>query len=94
MTRQGIRCPRRRPYGRLAGVLVAALAGLTGCAAWDDFSWRKMNFEVFRDPEAELSVVAGRTKLIETRRVLTRIAIADPTVADIELLADQPNSRL
>ena len=50
--------------------------------------------EVFRDPEAEISLVVGRSKLLETRRLLTRIAVADPTVADIELMADEPNSRL
>src|SRR5262249_1082380 len=30
----------------------------------------------------------------ETRRLLTRVAIADPRIADVELLTDQPNSRL
>ena len=49
--------------------------------------------EVIQDPEAELSVAVGHTKLIETRRPLTRIAIANPGVADLELLSDQPNSR-
>lgn len=50
--------------------------------------------ETIQDPEAEISLVVKRTKLIETRRVLTRIAIADPTVADVAALDDQPNSRL
>jgi pilus assembly protein CpaC len=49
--------------------------------------------EFIQDPEAELSVSVGQTKLIETRRTLTRIAVANPAVADIEILSDQPNSR-
>ena len=36
----------------------------------------------------------GQTKLIETKRLLTRVAIANTAVADVELLSDQPNSRL
>src|SRR5581483_11986124 len=50
--------------------------------------------ETIQDPEAEINIVLKRTKLIETRRILTRIAIADPTVADIALLDDHPNSRI
>jgi pilus assembly protein CpaC len=49
--------------------------------------------EVIQEPEAELTVSVGHTKLLETRDVLTRIAIANPAIADLELLSDQPNSR-
>lgn len=49
--------------------------------------------EKFQDPEAEISLVVGHTKILETRQPLTRIAVANPSVADVELLNDQPNSR-
>ena len=51
-------------------------------------------FERVVDPEAEITLVVNQTKVIETRRPLTRIAIAQPRVADLELLSDQPNTRL
>ncbi len=47
-----------------------------------------------KEPEAELSINMGQSQIIQSRRVLTRVAIANPQIADIELLADQPNSRL
>ncbi len=50
--------------------------------------------ELINEPEAEISLVEGQSRIIQTRRVLSRIAIANPQVADIELLNDQPNSRL
>ena len=50
--------------------------------------------EKIQDPEAEIAVVVGQTKLMETRRPLTRIAVANPLVADVELLTDQPNTRM
>ena len=49
--------------------------------------------ESVRDAEAELVVVVGRSKLIETKRPLTRILVANPGVADVELLADEVDSR-
>jgi pilus assembly protein CpaC len=49
--------------------------------------------ELIQDPEVKLTVAVGHTKLIETKKPLTRIAIANPGVADLELLSDQPNSR-
>ena len=49
--------------------------------------------EVVQDAEAEINVVVGRSKLIQTRRALTRIAIANPAVADIIFIADQPDPR-
>ena len=45
-------------------------------------------------PEAEISLVEGQTKIIQTRRELTRIVISNPLVADVELFTDQPSSRL
>ena len=50
--------------------------------------------ELVQDPEAEIAVVMGESKIIQTRRTLTRIVISNPAVADVELLADQPDSRL
>ncbi len=50
--------------------------------------------ELIKDPEAEISLVEGQTKIIQTRRELTRIVIANPAVADVELLSDQPAARL
>ena len=50
--------------------------------------------EMVNEPEAEISLVEGQSRIIQTRRVLSRIAIANPQIADIELLNDQPGSRL
>jgi pilus assembly protein CpaC len=47
-----------------------------------------------KEPEAEINVPIGQTKLIETKRLLTRVAIANTATADVEVLSDQPNSRL
>ena len=37
--------------------LICGLVALAGCSAMDEFSWRKMNFEVFRDPEDPMKVI-------------------------------------
>jgi pilus assembly protein CpaC len=50
--------------------------------------------EVIKEPEAEIAVVRGESKIIQTRRALTRVVVANPSIADVELLADQPDSRL
>ena len=50
--------------------------------------------ETVSEPEAEISLIEGQTKVIESRRALTRIVISNPAVADVELLNDQPGSRL
>ena len=49
---------------------------------------------MINEPEAEISLVEGQFRTIQTRRDLTRILIANPMVADIEPLNDQPASRL
>ena len=45
--------------------------------------------ELVKEPEAELAVVVGDSKIIQTRRTLTRVLIANPAVADVEMLNDQ-----
>jgi hypothetical protein len=41
----------------LSTLLTGVLTGLIGCSNFDEFSWRKMNFEVFRDPPEPLVVI-------------------------------------
>ena len=50
--------------------------------------------ETVTEPEAEISLIEGQTKVIQSRRELTRIVVSNPLIADVELLNDQPNSRL
>ena len=50
--------------------------------------------EKIQEPEAELALVAGECKVIQTKRTLSRIVVSNPQVADVELLADQPEARL
>ena len=46
-----------------------------------------------QEPEAEIALVAGECKVIQTKRILTRVVVANPRVADVELLVDEPESR-
>ena len=46
--------------------------------------------EVVQDPEAEISLVEGQTKILQLRRAVSRIVIANPNIADIEIFTDQP----
>ena len=39
------------------GLAACVLSGLVGCASFDDFNFKKMNFEVFRDPDNPLEVI-------------------------------------
>jgi pilus assembly protein CpaC len=50
--------------------------------------------EVIKEPEAELAMVVGESRIIQTRRTLSRVVISNPAIADVELLADQPEARL
>ena len=50
--------------------------------------------EKIQEPEAEIALVAGECKVVQTKRTLTRVVVANPQVADVELLADQPEARL
>ena len=50
--------------------------------------------EVIKDPEAEIAVVMGESRIIQTRRTLTRVMIANPAIADVEILGDQLEGRL
>ena len=49
--------------------------------------------ELVQDPEAEISLVEGQTKIIQLRRTVSRIVIANPNVADVEIFTDQPDPR-
>jgi pilus assembly protein CpaC len=47
------------------------------------------------DAKDEISVIVGRSKLVEAKRPFSRIVIANPGIADVQLLdADQPNPKL
>jgi HEAT repeat protein len=37
--------------------MACALSGLVGCSSFDDFNFKKMNFEVFRDPENPIEII-------------------------------------
>ena len=50
--------------------------------------------EKILEPEAEIALVAGECKVVQTKRTLTRVVVSNPLVADVELLADQPEARL
>jgi pilus assembly protein CpaC len=50
--------------------------------------------EMVTAPEAEISLVEGQIKTVRTRRALSRIIVSSPLIADIELVTDQPGSRL
>jgi len=50
--------------------------------------------EMIQEPEAEIALVAGECKVVQTKRTLTRLVVSNPLVADVELLADQPEARL
>ena len=50
--------------------------------------------DVIKDPEAEIAVVAGESRLIQTKRNLTRVIMANPAIADVELLADAKGAGL
>jgi hypothetical protein len=39
------------------GALALALAASAGCRNLDDFHWKKLNFEVFRDPDNPMEVI-------------------------------------
>ena len=49
--------------------------------------------ETVKDPEAEISLIEGQTKLLQLRREVTRIVIANPNIADVEIFTDQPEPR-
>src|SRR5271166_1228023 len=50
--------------------------------------------EMIQEPEAEIALVAGECKVVQTKRTLTRLVVSNPQVADVELLTDQPEARL
>jgi HEAT repeat protein len=62
---------RGRRRRRLAILLGLALLAPAGCAGYDDFSWKQMNFEVFRDPKDPVAVISdNKAELWARRRAL------------------------
>ncbi len=58
MTRQDTTCLAcRLGSGLTLALLLLAFSTLVGCRNLDDFHWKKMNFEVFQDPENPLEVI-------------------------------------
>jgi hypothetical protein len=55
---------------RWAGLLALGLMGAGGCAGWDEFSIKQMNFEVFRDPPEPLEVIRHSNDGGQRRRAL------------------------
>ena len=50
--------------------------------------------ELIKEPEAEIAVVVGESKIIQTRRTADPDDDRQPAIADVEILADQPDGRL
>jgi hypothetical protein len=65
----GRRDTGRRRAGWLLGWAVV-LGGLAGCAGMDEFNIKKMNFEVFRDPENPLEVIRHSSNATHRARAL------------------------
>jgi hypothetical protein len=59
---------RGRQAGRLLVLLALGLLAPAGCAGYDDFSWRQMNFEVFRDPKDPIAVIRDEKSELWARR--------------------------
>ena len=76
----------RRTYDEVAGDVSNLIE------SWKDGSI-KGQLKI-QEPEAEIALVAGECKVIQTKRTLTRVVVSNPLVADVELLADQPEARL
>jgi pilus assembly protein CpaC len=49
--------------------------------------------EVVKGPAAEINLVVGRSKLIDTKRVYPQILVANPAIADVQLV-DRENPQL
>ncbi|MFO0842495.1 MAG: HEAT repeat domain-containing protein [Gemmataceae bacterium] len=64
------RAAHRLAGGAALGLLTLALAASVGCRNLDDFHWKKMNFEVFRDPENPMEVIRSSKDGNERARAL------------------------
>jgi HEAT repeat protein len=65
------RASSRTRTGARVFLLALTLLAPAGCAAYDDFSWKQMNFEVFRDPKDPLAVIRDdKAELWARRRAL------------------------
>ncbi len=77
------------------GLLPALPSGPTPRRTYGEVAGDVSNLiEKILEPEAEIALVAGECKVVQTKRTLTRVVVANPQVADVELLADQPEARL
>jgi HEAT repeat protein len=78
MTMRDDRGRRRAGHGTRLGLGLAAcvLSGLAGCANLDDFNIKKMNFEVFRDPENPIEVI--RTSKDGNERARALACLTEP----------------
>ena len=62
---------RRRAGWRGLRLAACVLAGMGGCANFEDFNIKKMNFEVFRDPENPVEVIRNSKDGNERARALS-----------------------
>jgi pilus assembly protein CpaC len=77
------------------GLVPARPTAPTPCRSYDEVDTDVSNLiEKVQEPEAEIALVAGECKIVQTKQILTRVVVANPAVADVELLADQPEARL
>lgn len=63
---------RIRParHGLLAWTVLTAGIWLAGCAGFDEFNWKKMNFEVFKEPADPVAVIRNSKDGAERARAL------------------------
>ena len=47
-----------------------------------------------REPEGEIAIVAGQSRIVQTKKTLTQVVMANPTIADVELLANRPEGHV
>src|SRR6187399_2837001 len=64
--------------GLALGLLTVTLTASVGCRNLDDFHWKKMNFEVLRDPENPMEVI--RTSKDGNARARALRCLQEPAV--------------
>jgi hypothetical protein len=72
----GLPSPSKQ-FGHWLSLLAFCVLAPVGCTGYDDFSWKQMNFEVFRDPKDPLAVLRDdKSELWARRRAL--LCIKEP----------------